>query len=420
MRHFTLLDPDAREAPAWEVLLLAADSPNGYERLRAVRWLEETQTGEELKPLLKRANDWVPQIRHAAKSALIARLIPEYAYRLACVLPELENLQRMGRDSHTEFIARVHTLLTSSEGESGLLHACQFGPSPVREHCRLLALRRLSGTRGALWLEESLNDTDWLRRLAARHARTEATEAQLIRWTLQQSTHPPGQIAQELLYGLMERFPEAAPPVLDTLLLSRYTALRQTAQFYSKQHRRLTDYYQAHFPEPLALLGWAESGGDLEILEPFLTDANPRLRRAALHAVAQRDPERFKLQLLAALTDSTIGASRPVLAALRKVLSSDDEPIIQAARLAAAPHPRRRLIGLLTALPHWSIPAALLERTPLEDEAVHELERWLSQQVFTRPTAAQFARLQTCLPQCPEAQRSRFGQALTSVERFIR
>ncbi|WP_309722164.1 hypothetical protein [Armatimonas sp.] len=419
MKHFTLLDPDATEAPDWEVLLQAADSYNGYERLRAVRWLEEAQTGEELKPLLKRANDWVPQVRHAAQSALIARLTPEYAYRLACVLPEIENLQRLGRDSHAGFIGRVHALLISLEGESGLLHACHHGPSPAREHCRLLALRRLPGTHGAHWLEESLNDADWLRRLAARHARTEATEAQLVRWTREQSIRPPASIAQELLYGLVERFPEAAPPVLDTLLLSRYTALRQTAQFYSKAHRNISDYYQAYFPEPLALLGWTESGGDLEILEPFLTDANPKLRRAALHAVAQRDPERFKPQLLAALADSTIGASRPVVAALRRVLLSSDEPILQTARFGAAPYQRRRLIGLLTALPHWSIPAALLEFTPLEDEAVHELERWLNQQVFTRPTTAQFTRLQTCLPQCPEAQRAKLGQALAYVERFV-
>ncbi|MBB6051146.1 hypothetical protein [Armatimonas rosea] len=269
-------------------------------------------------------------------------------------------------------------------------------------------------------LEESLNDTDWLRRLAARQARAEATEEQLVRWTLQQSTRPPAQIAQTLLLGLVERFPEGAPPVLDTLLLSRYTALRQTAQFYARAHRSVTDYYQGRFPEPLTLMGWAESGGGLETLEPFLTDPTPIIRRAVLEALGRRDPERYKPQLLAALNDPGIGPTRQVAAALARVLLSSDEPTVQAALALTAPPQRRRLLRLLAALPFWSVPAALLEAAP--QECAHELERWLAdrRRLVSKPTPAQYARLSAALSRCPERLYSRLARELAQAARFVK
>ncbi len=417
MRHFRLLDPNATTAPDLEILLLAAASDNGYERQEAVRWLAERESGEELRPLLKRANDWVPQVRHAAQSALIARLTPKYAYRLACVLDEIESLQRMGRDSHAGFVSRVQALLVSPEGESGLLHACHYAPSPAQQYCRLLALRRLPGTRGAHWLEESLNDLDWLRRLAARQARTEATAEQLVGWTLKQSVRPPASIAQELLYGLVERFPGAAPPVLETLLLSPYTALRRTAQFYAKAHLSVTDYYQARIPEPLALQGWAEGGGTVELLVPYLHDSCRAVRRAALGAVATREPEHFKPDLLAALADPEIGATRAVVAALSKVLRGEDEPTVQAALITAPAAHRRRLLRLLTALPHWSVPAALLTAAPTETGTV--LEHWLRTRVQFWPSPTQLARLEAAVPACPEPLRPRFQETLQHAQRYV-
>lgn len=420
MRHFQLLDPKATVAPDRETLLLAADSPNGYERHAAVGWLAERTTGEELRPLLKRANDWVPQVRHAAQSALIARLIPEYAYRLACVLDEIEWLGRLGRDNHAPFIARVHQLLLSPEAKEALVQASIDAPPTARRYVRLLVIRKLPGGLAIHLLEESLNDTDWLRRLAARQARAEATEEQLVRWTLQQSTRPPAQIAQTLLLGLVERFPEDAPPVLDSLLLSRYRALRQTAQFYARGHRSVTDYYQGRFPEPLALVGWAESGGAGETLEPFLTDPNPVVRRAVLEALGRRDPERIKPQLLAALTDPWTGPTRAVVAALSRVLLSTDEPTVQAALALASPAPRRRLLRLLAALPFWSVPAALLEAAP--EESAHELERWLAdrRRLVSKPTPAQYARLSAALSRCPERLQSQLTWELAQAARFVK
>ena len=52
---------------------------NGFVREDAVKRLAKVATGEELPYLLLRLNDWVPQVRDAAREAVLARITPEYA-----------------------------------------------------------------------------------------------------------------------------------------------------------------------------------------------------------------------------------------------------------------------------------------------------------------------------------------------------
>jgi HEAT repeat protein len=52
-------------------LLRLADSWDGYERERAVRRLGLIGDSNALPMLIKRANDWVPQVRDASYKALV-------------------------------------------------------------------------------------------------------------------------------------------------------------------------------------------------------------------------------------------------------------------------------------------------------------------------------------------------------------
>ena len=110
-------------------------------------------------------------------------------------------------------------------------------------------------------------------------------------------------------------------------------------------------------------------------------------------------------------------ATRAVVAALSKVLRGEDEPTVQAALITAPAAHRRRLLRLLTALPHWSVPAALLTAAPTETGTV--LEHWLRTRVQFWPSPTQLARLEAAVPACPEPLRPRFQETLQHAQRYV-
>ena len=109
-----------------------------------------------------------------------------------------------------------------------------------------------------------------------------------------------------------------------------------------------------------------------------------------------------------------------MVASLARVLLSSDEPAVQAALALAAPPQQRRLLRLLTALPFWSVPAALLETAP--EKSAHELERWLAdrRRLVSKPSHAQYARLSAALSRCPERLQGKLARELAQVERFVK
>jgi len=380
---------------------------SGYIRERAVRQLATESGGAELSLLLERTNDWVPQVRTLAQAALVARLTPEYAHALACHLDQIEALTRLRRTDQEPFVRAVQRLLLSPEGEAALLRACDDAPPLARRHCRHLAATQLEGERGHAWLHRALSDEAfWLRALAARHAARSATAEQLVLWTREQSTRPPSEIAQRLLYALVERFPEAAQPVLAELVFSPNGGVRRTAQFYFPPKEALLAQYRAALPQHEAVLGLGELGAReaLPLVEPLLTHPAPGVRKAALQTLGRLAPEAHKATLLTALTDPTPGMRRVARAALRGHITPDDEPLLRQFEERT----------LLWELPHWQALCCFVEQ-----DATKEVERWLCQKASVLPTVSQCERLHTALDTTalPSSLITRLQQELAHAER---
>jgi HEAT repeat protein len=80
-------------------LLDLAKDPSGYKRENAVRRLGMLGDPAALDSLLRRANDWVPQVRLAALHAIRQLMIPANANAFVSSLPEIFHLEQCGRAS---------------------------------------------------------------------------------------------------------------------------------------------------------------------------------------------------------------------------------------------------------------------------------------------------------------------------------
>ena len=97
----------------WAIMAVAASHRNGYVREAAVRGLAESRDGRAVPHLLLRLNDWVNQVRAAAREAIEVFLQPAFAADVVAALPVVSTLIRRTRADHEELIHRVFTFLRS-------------------------------------------------------------------------------------------------------------------------------------------------------------------------------------------------------------------------------------------------------------------------------------------------------------------
>lgn len=96
-------------------LILMAEHWNGFKRENAVRRLGMLGNPVAIPKLIVRVNDWVPQVREAARKALLMLMTPKNAKAFAESLPDLFHLRTCGRDNHAQFIDDVLEYLLKEE-----------------------------------------------------------------------------------------------------------------------------------------------------------------------------------------------------------------------------------------------------------------------------------------------------------------
>ena len=80
---------------------------NGYEREKAVKKLGNIGSSSSIPVLLRRVNDWVPQVRLAARESLLALCTTQNAEAFVNHLPNVFHLRNCGRSDHSVLIDNV-------------------------------------------------------------------------------------------------------------------------------------------------------------------------------------------------------------------------------------------------------------------------------------------------------------------------
>ncbi len=396
------LDPSAAEARRVARLVLPADTDalalgaiscldNGYVREAAVRRLARaTPSAVEaaLPFLLLRANDWVDEVRVAARTALEGFLLPVHATAWARALPMVDRLRAAGRADHRTLIARVEELVTAAPAALGV--ALRTGGRSARQ-CLASAGRRGLAVPHAL-ITAALGDRDVRLRLAAARflaaGLLEPLRAELPR--LERDPFPPVRIAA--LDATLARLPERADAVLRAALCDRSGSVRWRALFLRRGRDPDFDaraFYRAVLAEgalrpskaAAAMLGALGKPADGEILLRLLDDPRVGLRRTALRALARLTGGLHLDRLRAELESPARGVSRAACEALEPYARRLDDDAL--GRLLEAPHAhvRQHSLRLLCSGERWVALRWLLRASRSADGALRaasraRLERW--------------------------------------------
>lgn len=368
---------------AW--LALASCHGSGYVRERAVELLRKlVADGTELPFLLVRCNDWVEQVRTPAVEAVRERLTPAYAVHFVRNLWLARRLRECGRTAQAAIPAQVDGFLAQPSCREALLAGLH---APDRDVCRASFELLVAARHEPLshLLERVAQSPDATVRFRAASVAVNALVGEELKTALRvfvkDSAMP---VRRTALTCLVERFPDWAGPGIEEALFDRHSSMRETARFLigrQQPGRKFRDDYANRLGSAsgwvltAAIAGIGECGeaADAELVVPYLSDALPRNRRAALRAADRLNRSAAMPELLRAILDESPGVSRTAAVLLRqRPFGPHSEPLLELAETAQRTHVACNLLSLIAQLSSWRAVCAMLAACSREDIEVVE------------------------------------------------
>jgi HEAT repeat protein len=118
-----------------EDLIIMSSHWDGYQRENAVRRLGKLGEPVAITVLIIRVNDWVPQVRSAAREALNKLMTDENAHAFLMCLPAISHLQHCGRNSHKALIDGVEAFLLKQSNVELVIDAIANADFKVARLC---------------------------------------------------------------------------------------------------------------------------------------------------------------------------------------------------------------------------------------------------------------------------------------------
>lgn len=397
------------------VLGVASFHPSGHVRRAAVKQLGSVSDGSELPFLLIRLNDWVAPVREAAYGRTHARLAPAYAPHLIRSLWLVFRLERCGRADHEVLLGRVMKVLRAPESRPALREGTRSTDRWLRRTCYRFLLET-PGDDTPEVLEGALGDEDAIIRLWAVQRVDRFVDGEPLRRIVGGLLRDPFMgVRREGLRIRVDRFPREADADLSRALLDGHPTIREIARF-GLRRRETTDFqgfYRAAVERTsgrelrAALAGLEETGTeeDAPLVERFLGDPVPGIRRVAVQALARLAPEGSVPHFLDALQDGNASVSKAGRLGLAVYAGR-----VGAERLGAIAeehpetHVRINALALLAGLGKWEGIPWLIRAFASGDERVarvagQHLRRWVHRfnRSFTKPTGPQLERMAAAL-----------------------
>lgn len=210
-------------------LIGQANSSNGYEREAAVIEIKRLATPQLLPTLIRRANDWVPNVSAHASDALISLLKTENRAFFIDVLPDILHLVKCGRRDHSHLINSVIEFFLHSAQRTSLIEAIDHKSPKIssiafrlcKEHdlapqhdLLLIAInsKNITVVRGAAYLINKIEDNEFV-----------AIASQLIR-------HKCNAIASRTIKRLHLVAPQEVAKISADLIFSSDSQIRTIAR----------------------------------------------------------------------------------------------------------------------------------------------------------------------------------------------
>jgi hypothetical protein len=216
-----------QDAAAWLPRLTA---PDGHERQAAIETLARMRPPEALPGLIARVNDWVPQVRSAARSAIEQFFVDDAFPAWLDALPALVDVLRGQRADHSSLLDGIAAFMLAPQRINGIAGVREHLPPLVRRWLDTSEWRIASESRRSALLAERLlgGDVVAARWALARVEDLSGATARSALW-LKAVDSPSGTVRAHALRRLCDTTPDAGIACAQRLALDPRGSVRDVA-----------------------------------------------------------------------------------------------------------------------------------------------------------------------------------------------
>lgn len=385
------------------------DDYDGYLREAAIARAVEWGAPELLPAIAARLNDWVPQVRRAAKNGLLTLVPTMPATALLAQLPAIDRLVQAQRDDHSEWLGRFEDTLLAATGPQAIVDGIRSQEIRLARACFRIARQHRLVPSAAI-IEDALHSKDIRIAIDAAAMVAGLPEEEQHALYLAALASPFGAVRTLALRGLLALASCDHAALARSCLLDPQSSVRALAAHYLKGHGDDPDaFYVERLRSPQAgadevricLLALAAGGkaGHAAWMERHAASPAPRIRMAALMGWVRLDPARKDDIAVLALRDPVARVRKLALTLIRDfnayVTAAD------AVALAQSHRDYRLMLRLARQDPWaWIDTIACLALQPeavagMRDVLADELDAWgwRSAGIYVAPKAQQIALL---------------------------
>ncbi|ADU26801.1 HEAT repeat domain-containing protein [Ethanoligenens harbinense] len=378
--------PEMNEQERRAVAVFASFNPNGFIRERALQAMQYYDN--TLSFAILRQNDWVPQVRSAAKQAVNYRLSHLVSGELISALPFADKLSRSMRTRESEECSkRIFSALAEKENESELITGLNDANLRTRRICT-----------------NTLFHAEFLRYDLA-FARLKREHDPFLRGSIFQRLIDADQtldtVAEQFL---KDKYPinrllafqyickhrgNDAPVIAKRLLLDKNAAIREHARFYLNSCNGSFDYrefYRSHMSDQMApaILGLGETGTheDAVMLEKHLHSEQVSVVRAAMIAMMRLGGEMYAPLITELLGDNRVGIVKTARNLICKSNAPDYARVMEIFKNTLCENTRQKCFSVLLTAGKWQRLIFILNVLESDGEMMSEsaltaLVRWV-------------------------------------------
>ncbi|MEQ1762178.1 MAG: HEAT repeat domain-containing protein [Pyrinomonadaceae bacterium] len=401
----------------FDLLLIASFNHNGYVRQKAVVELGRSRNGKAIRPLIYRLGDWVPNVRSAALRAINEYKHPDYLDFFIANIADLDRLRRVERvDLGPIFDSFVNYLIVDNREH------LRAGFRSYSEKTRQTLAKYVSRSSHITKVDLSLllKDRNPFVRTLALDRFEKLSETDIRNLLEDKSSGVRLKTLRNLTSG-----PDFLT-LVKPFLTDGSTAIRQFTRFHLRDEvSRFADLYADNLSKGRqvisSLLGLAEVDGKefTLLVERYLDDPNIKIKRSALKALTELNPERAKEIAISYLGNDDHGLRRISTRLFERRPSPDVVLRCRAILRLGSSELKAEMLNLFSRIGGWTGIREIVLATVDDDEEIRELavrllRRWVSKAstLFVRPTSEELQELRSTVGNVYDAhERNRYFQA---------
>ncbi len=384
---------------------------NGYVRHAAIRFLSGVESGDELRFLLIRQNDWVDSISDDAQTMVHRKITPEYLNHFADETNLIFHLLKCKRRDLSETGSKYVNLLIAPENRNQLQTAIG---SCTKKTARLLVeyLLDRKGNHLADTIRFGIASNDEIiRTKSLKHAGDYLPQNECNDIADELMSDKFNLVRQEAYELKAKRSPSSSVDVWTRCLFDKSRTLRDAAMFYlRKANCDAAAIYREKLlsvPNSLpALSGLVASGEktDLEVFFSYLHSPFASRRAEAARGIGRVGSESDVLELQKLLLDESSRVVRAVHQQLQPIAKSiDSDFLFGLTKTCQSLAGKNAALRLLMEKGRWSSLSYLIRGLASQDHPLAKCSNELlnltfsSNRVFTQPSAVQRKQIQLAI-----------------------